>query len=51
MTSMVNVESSNYKEGYEKNYFMNNGTVLPWWNGNGSLLDYTNPDAVKWWEA
>ena len=23
--------------------------VMKWWHGDGSLLDYSNPDAVSWW--
>lgn len=23
--------------------------LLSWWHGRGSLLDYTNPDALQWW--
>eukprot|EP00117_Sycon_ciliatum_P034030 scpid86544/ scgid4791/ len=23
--------------------------LMSWWHGRGSLLDYSNPDAVKWW--
>mmetsp|Transcript_10377 Transcript_10377/g.928 ORF Transcript_10377/g.928 Transcript_10377/m.928 type:complete len:107 (-) Transcript_10377:148-468(-) len=51
MTSFINVESSNYKEGYDNNYYLNDGAVIPWWHGKGSLLDYTNPKAVEWWNA
>ena len=28
VTSMVNLDSSNYKEGYNKNYYLNNGTSI-----------------------
>lgn len=31
MTSFVNVESSNYKEGYDNNYYLNDGAVIPWY--------------------
>lgn len=48
-TSMVNLDSSNYQEGYKNNYFLNNGTSVRWWRGTGSFLDYTNPAALKWW--
>jgi alpha-glucosidase (family GH31 glycosyl hydrolase) len=50
-TGMVNLDSSNYKEGYDNNYYLNNGTSVRWWRGTGSFLDYTNPKAVEWWHA
>ncbi|MCL2531337.1 MAG: hypothetical protein FWE40_04165 [Oscillospiraceae bacterium] len=39
-------------------YFMNEGQLVSWWGSHsnytfrtyGSLLDYTNPAAVDWWE-
>ncbi|KRX05587.1 Glycoside hydrolase, superfamily [Pseudocohnilembus persalinus] len=49
MTSFINEDSSNFQEGLKNNYFMNNGTILKWWHGKGALLDYSNPDALNWW--
>ena len=54
-TSMVNVENPDYEFCVENNYFVRNGNgeVRPihWWKGDGALLDYSNPEAVKWWHA
>ncbi len=25
--------------------------VIPWWKGEGSLIDYHNPEAVTWWHG
>lgn len=49
VTSMVNNDSSNFNEGKEKGYFLNDGKLISWWHGSGALLDYSYPDAVDWW--
>ena len=53
VTSMINSDSSNFEEGLAKGYFIKNafGTSTPikWWHGKGCLLDYSNPEALKWW--
>lgn len=25
--------------------------IIPWWNGYSSVLDFTNPDAIKWFKG
>ncbi len=35
----------------EKGFAVNNGKTSPWWKGEGVHLDFTNPEAVKWWDA
>ena len=46
-----------YDEGVANGYFMKANedaagpAVVEWWKGDGSLIDYFNPDAVDWWHA
>ena len=48
-TSMIDTDSSNYAEGLSKGFFVSDGATIKWWHGEGSFLDYSNPDAVEWW--
>lgn len=48
-TSVVDEDAPNYKEGYDKGYYLNDGSTVKWWHGRGSFIDYSNPDAVNWW--
>jgi len=49
VTSMVDTDSSNFAEGLEKGYFLNEGETIKWWHGEGAFMDYTNPEALDWW--
>ncbi len=50
-TSIVNDTASNFQEGKDNGYFLSGGKTVPWWGGQGALLDYTNPEAVQWWHS
>lgn len=54
-TSMVNVDNPDYDMAVANKYLVRDGfgVVRPigWWKGKGALLDYSNPDAVKWWHG
>jgi alpha-glucosidase (family GH31 glycosyl hydrolase) len=40
-----------FDEVVEKGYAVNNGKVSSWWKGDGLHIDFTNPDAVNWWNS
>ncbi|MCA9771178.1 MAG: hypothetical protein KC466_02140 [Myxococcales bacterium] len=54
-TSMINTDAPNFDFAVENEYVIQDlfgrPAVVPWWRGEGALLDYTNPDALAWWHA
>lgn len=60
MTSLVNSKSKDtkiknseawYNDAKEKGYLVKSSNLNNWWKGDGGFIDYTNPDAVKWWRT
>ncbi|RUA12790.1 MAG: hypothetical protein DSY82_00325 [Flavobacteriia bacterium] len=57
LTGCVNYESADvpvkrspdYDYVIRKKYVVNNGKPSTWWKGKGVHIDFTNPEAVKWW--
>ncbi len=54
----INVdEEALYAHAADQDWFMRASAdetepkVLDWWKGEGSLLDYWNPEAVEWWHG
>jgi alpha-D-xyloside xylohydrolase len=60
MTSLVNSFSKGttishsepwYNKAREKGYLVTGGKPIDWWKGDGDFIDYTNPEAMRWWHG
>ncbi len=60
ITNMVNSYSKStrikesedfFKEAFDKGYLAGHGEKNNWWQGKGGFIDYSNPDAMKWWRG
>lgn len=58
ITGIINIdEGAIYDYARDQGYFMkqfpwdNDPAVINWWKGDGSLIDWFNPDAVTWWKG
>lgn len=58
ITGIINIdEGAIYDYAKDQGYFMkvlpfdSEPGVVNWWKGDGSLIDWFNPDAVTWWKG
>ncbi len=60
MTPMVNsyskgtrIEASEswFNSARDKNFLAGEGHQINWWKGRGGFIDYSNPEALKWWRG
>jgi alpha-D-xyloside xylohydrolase len=60
MTCMVNSRNKDtpitdahefYEEARSKDYLAGSGYQLGWWKGRGGFIDYTDPQAMTWWQG
>ncbi|AIQ14286.1 TIM-barrel domain-containing protein [Paenibacillus durus] len=51
----IQVTASNFKEGDSKGYFVKDASgktvMYPAWYGKAGLIDFTNPEAAKWYSS
>lgn len=57
ITSAINTDMTElWHYADSMGYFMKSNAnassaVIPWWKGDGSMIDFFNPDAVAWWKT
>ncbi|KAJ8029414.1 Myogenesis-regulating glycosidase [Holothuria leucospilota] len=53
VTPFANPESKAYVEGTKHGYWVKDDhgqpAIITWWNGEGVMLDFTNPKATEWY--
>ena len=49
ITCAVNTDDPEYQSALDKGYFAPGLEKFKWWKGTGGLIDYQNPEAMKFW--
>lgn len=49
--TLLKDDSAFFDEAKAKGYLAADGFQIRWWKGQGGFIDYTNPDAVRWWRG
>lgn len=47
----INDSQEFYEEARRKGYLIDRGGQIRWWRGKGGRIDYTNPEAIRWWRS
>ncbi len=60
MTCMVDSHSEDtairnsvdcFSAARDSGYLVGDGYQIDWWKGRGGFIDYTNPEALRWWQG
>ena len=44
-------ESQDFYDAAHTNGYLAAGAQIKWWKGKGGFIDYSNPEAMKWWHG
>jgi alpha-glucosidase (family GH31 glycosyl hydrolase) len=51
ITGFVNNDAPDYEHVRAQGYSVEAGKNFQWWKGSGIHLDFTNPEAMRWWHS
>ena len=50
-STRIQESESFFNEASGKGYLAGHGEKNSWWQGKGGFIDYSNPEAMKWWQG